>query len=203
MDPSKIPFNALIVGPTNSGKSKFVVDQLFGPFRGKFDNIVLICPTLKNNKTFFRIGEKDPRMEKIMCEQHEVERWLKIVSFVFEGTNTLIVLDDCAASKDVKGRTGELVSLAFSARHAGLSVWVVTQKFTSITPSFRENVAALVLFYTPSAKSRKSVFEEFGGDLEPDQWKALVKKTKEHRFSCLVFAIREPFGITFVSREEI
>ena len=33
MDPSKIPFNALIVGPTNSGKSRFVVDQLYGPFR--------------------------------------------------------------------------------------------------------------------------------------------------------------------------
>ena len=30
MDPSKIPFNALIVGPTNSGKSMFVVDQIYG-----------------------------------------------------------------------------------------------------------------------------------------------------------------------------
>jgi len=39
MDPGKIPFNALIVGPTNSGKSKFLVDQLYGPFRGKFDYI--------------------------------------------------------------------------------------------------------------------------------------------------------------------
>ena len=44
MDPSNIPFNALIVGPTNSGKSNFVVDQIYGPFRGKFDYIVLICP---------------------------------------------------------------------------------------------------------------------------------------------------------------
>jgi len=198
MDPSKIPFNALIVGPTNSGKSKFVVDQLIGPFHEKFDNIVLICPTFKNNKTYHRIGEKDPKMEVIMCEQHEVELWLKVVNFFLEGTNTLIVLDDCAASKDVKGRTGELVSLAFSARHAGISVWVVTQKFTSITPSFRENAAALVLFYTPSAKSRKSVFEEFGGDLEPDEIKYLVKKTKQQRFSCLVFAIREPYGVTFL-----
>jgi hypothetical protein len=140
-------------------------------------------------------------MEVIMCEQHEVESWLKLVNFVFEGSNTLIVLDDCAASKDVKGRTGELVSLAFSARHAGISVWVVTQKFTSITPSFRENAAALVLFYTPSAKSRKSVFEEFGGDLEPDEIKSLVKKTKQQRFSCLVFAIREPYGVTFFGRK--
>ena len=52
MDPGKIPFNALIVGPTNSGKSQFVVDQLYGPFRGKFDFIVLICPTFAHNKTY-------------------------------------------------------------------------------------------------------------------------------------------------------
>lgn len=45
MDPSNIPFNTLVVSPTNSGKTQFVVDQLCGPFRGKCDYIVLICPT--------------------------------------------------------------------------------------------------------------------------------------------------------------
>jgi hypothetical protein len=196
MDPSKIPFNALIVGPTNSGKSKFVVDQLFGPFRGKFDYIVLICPTFKRNKTYHRIGENDPRMNVVICEQHEVEVWLKLVNFVFEGTNTLIILDDCAESKDVKGRTGELVALAISARHDGISVWVVAQKFTSITPSFRENAAKIVLFYTSSVKTMKAVYEEFGGDLSWDEMRALVKNLKNRKFSHLVFSVIEPHGVT-------
>ena len=131
MDPSNIPF----VEPTNSGKSSFVVDKLDASFRFKFDYIVLICPTFAHNKTYSRIGENDPRMFVITCKQHEVEMFLKIVRFVLEGTNTLIILDDCAASKDVKGRTGELVHLAFSARHIGISVWVLTQKMTGITSS--------------------------------------------------------------------
>jgi len=120
MDPGKIPFNALIVGPTNSGKSRFVVDQLYGLFRGKFDYIVLICPTFTHNKTYHRLGENDPRMDVIVCEQHAVEKWLRLLRWLHEGTNTLIILDDCAASKDVKRRTGELVNLAFSARHMGI-----------------------------------------------------------------------------------
>ena len=155
MDPSNIPFNALIVGPTNSGKTKYVIDQIYGPFRGKFDYIVLICPTFEYNKTYHRIGENDPRMFIIICKQHEVESWLKIVSWLFEGTKTLIIIDDCAASKDVKGCTGQLVELAFSGRHIGISIWMLTQKLTSITPSFRENVSAIVLFYTPLGQNQK------------------------------------------------
>ena len=195
MEPSNIPFNALIVGPTNSGKSKYVVDQLHGPFRFKFNNIVLICPTFVHNKTYYGFGEKDPRTFVIACKQHEVEVWLKLVSFLYEGTNTLIILDDCAASKDVKGRTGQLVNLGFSARHTGISVWVVTQKFTSIITSFRENVAAIVLFYTPSAKSTKALFEDYAGDLSADEYKALLSKLKERKFSYLVFSLRHPFGV--------
>ena len=42
---------------------------------------------------------------------------------LFSGTNTLIILDDCAVSKDLK----KFINLAFSARHEGLSVWVLTQ----------------------------------------------------------------------------
>ena len=116
MDHGNIPFNALIVGPTNSGKTQFLVSQLCGPFNGKFDYIVLICPTFAYNRTLYRFGERDPRLYVIICEQHQVEIWLKLASFAFEGLKTLIVLDNCAASKDVKGRTGELVKLGFSAR---------------------------------------------------------------------------------------
>ena len=147
MHPDDIPFNALIVGPTNSGKTQFLVNQLCGHFRGKFDYILVIFPTFAYNKTLHRLAERDLRLFVIICEQHQVEAWLKLASMFLEGTNALIVLDDCAASKDVKGRTGELVKLGFSARHAGISVWVLTQQLSSIAKSFRENVAAIVYFF--------------------------------------------------------
>ena len=195
MDPGNLPFNALIVGPTNSGKTQFLVNQLRGPFRGKFDYIVLICPTFAHNRTLYRFAENDPRFYVVICEQHQVETWLKIEQMFLEGANALIVLDDCAASKDVKGRTGKLVELAFSARHAGISVWVLTQQLTSITKSFRENVGALVLFFTPSAKTIKTIFEEYGGDLSHCEIKALVAGLKERKFAYLVFSLRFPYEI--------
>ena len=195
MDPANISFNALIVGPTNSGKTQFLVNQLFGAFRGRFDYIVLICPTFAHNRKLYRFAERDPRLYVIICEQHQVEFWLKVASFCFEGDNTLIVLDDCAASKDVKGRTGQLVKLGFSARHSGISVWVVTQQLSSIAKLFRENVAAIVLFYTPSAKTTKAIFEEYAGELSHVELRQMIARLKERRFAHLIFSLRHPFAI--------
>jgi len=184
MDPGNIPFNALIVGPTNSGKTQFLVNQLCGPFCGKFGYFALICPKFAHNRTLYRFAERDPRLFVIICQQHQVELWLKAISTFFEDTNILIVLDDCAASKDVKGRTGELVKIAFSARHAGISMWVLTQQLSSIAKPFREHVATLVLFYKPSA-----------GELSQDAFKQLIARLKERKFSHLVFSLHHPFAI--------
>ena len=53
---------------------------------------------------------------------HQGTNWLYAVKLVFEDTNVLVSLDDCTAPKDVKGHMGQLVNLAISARHAGISV---------------------------------------------------------------------------------
>ena len=141
------------------------------------------------------MARETPRLYVIICEQHQVEIFLQLARLAFEGENTLIVLDDCAASKDVKGRTGELVKLGFSARHAGISVWVLTQQLSSIAKPFRENAAAIVLFYTPSAKTTKAIFEEYAGELSHDELKRMISRLKERKFAHLVFSLRFPFPI--------
>ena len=88
------------------------------------------------------------------------------------------------------GRTGELIKLGFSARHAGISVWVLTQQLSSIAKPFHENVAAIVLFYTPSAKTTKAIFVEYAGEL-----KQMISRLKERKFAHLVFSLRFPFSI--------
>ena len=102
MNPDKIPFNALIVGATNCGKTSFLVKILTHEFLGVFDYIFLVCPTYIHNKTYDGFAENDVDFFVIIPEQDQINDFLKLISFAFEGTNTLIILDDCAASKDVK-----------------------------------------------------------------------------------------------------
>ena len=71
-----------------------------------------------------------------MCEQNKAENRLTTEKYCFEGTNALFILDDFGASKDVRGHTSQLISLAFSARHSGIILWVLTQQITSIAKPF-------------------------------------------------------------------
>ena len=68
----------------------------------------------------------DPNFFPIQCDQADIEYWLKEATSTFSGTNTLNILDDVASSQAVKNMVSKLVRFAFSARHYGLSVIVLT-----------------------------------------------------------------------------
>lgn len=180
MDPSKIPFNALIVGPPNSGKTQHLVNQLHGPFGGKFDYIVLLCPTFVHNKTFDGFVDKEPNIFVVACQHNEVESLLKLASVFFEGTNMLIILDDCAASKDVNSKGARAIWSPLASAPVTLD---------SAKP-FHENVMNIVLSYTPSSKTTKAIFEDYVGELFFEEWKEFITQLKMIRFSHLVFSLR-------------
>ena len=192
----KIPFNCIITGPTNCGKTQYLVDQLRGHFRGAFDYIVLICPTYTHNKTYKDFAKGDKRfwvLSPDSSDQDEIDNLLTLCSSFFSGENTLIILDDCAVSKDLKKRSNKFINLAFSGRHIGISVWVLTQQLTSIAKPFRENVACVVSFYNPSQIAMKMLFEDYGGNLDVDKRKRYKKLLKKEKYARLCFSLRHPF----------
>ena len=154
MDPNNIPFNALIVGQTNSGKTQYLVNQLRGSFRGKFDGFDM--PTLCPQQNLRRVCGSPFEHFCHWLPARRGQSLAQTSQLFFQGRNTLIVLDDYVVSKDVKGRTGQLVSLGFSASQAGISVWVLTQQITSIAKPYPENAAAIVLFYHSVGQNRES-----------------------------------------------
>ena len=87
------------------------------------------------------------------------------------------------------------ISIGFSARHARFSVWMPAQKLTSITASFRENVAAIVLFYTPSVKTTKAICDDYASELSREEYKDLISKLKERKFSHPLLWLRHLYEI--------
>ena len=192
----KIPFNMIITGPTNCGKTKYLIEQLRGPFRKVFEYIVLICPTYAKNRTYRGFAQGDKRffiLSPDASNSDEIDSLLTDVSLLFSGTNTLLILDDCAVSKDLKHRSNKFVDLAFSGRHDGLSVWVLTQQLTSIAKPFRENVSCVVTFHNPSHVGMKTLFDDYGGELDIETRKKFMKLLKTERYSRLCLCLIYPF----------
>lgn len=192
----KVPFHCIITGPTNCGKTNYLTEQLRGPFRNVFEYIVLICPTYAKNKTYHRFAHGDKRflvLSPDASNSYEIIELLKDCAQLFSGTNTLLILDDCAVSKDLKQRSNKFIDLAFSGRHDGLSVWVLTQQLTSIAKPFRDNVACVITFHNPSQVGTKTLFEDYGGDLDIETRKKFIELLKTEKYSRLCLCLRFPF----------
>ena len=185
-------------------KTKFLIDQLHGPFRYVFNYIILICPTFGWNKTYNNFAKNDPRFFVLSPDSEsdeEIDELLYCCEEVFsapsslhdKSTNTLIILDDCAVSKDLKKRSNKFINLAFSGRHKNISVWVLTQQLTSISKPFRDNVACVISFHNPSGIGTKTLFDDYGGDFNPDEKKHMCEILKSEPFSKLCFSLRYPF----------
>ena len=140
-----------------------------------FESIFLICPTFEWK--YYR----DEDFYAIPCDQDEVEKYLKYIVDYAKGSQSLIILDDCASSKSVKNRTSELVKLGFSARHYNLSVVVITQQLKSIAKPFRENMSKLVTFYNPNKKDMKTIVEEYLGNIDKKELEKILKTLKEKK----------------------
>ena len=103
----------------------------------------------------------DPNILIIECDQERIDIMIKYTTRIYCGTNTLILLDDCAYSYDVNKRVSKLVKLGFGARHYGLSKTVITQQLTSICKSYRGNISKLSTFYIPNRNYMKIITDDY------------------------------------------
>ena len=190
------PFNMIIVGKTACGKTKYLLNLLEMNYKGCFEYIFLICPTFVENKTYRSWKyESDEDYITIPCDQDHVDYWLKYIVQSYKGTNSLIILDDCASGKDVKSKTSELVKLGFSARHYSFSTIVITQQLTSIAKAYRENISKLVTFYNPNKKDLQEIFSSYL-DISKEEEENIKKTLKDRQWSKLEINLIYPYSHT-------
>ena len=103
----KYSHSAIICGQTGCGKTVFVLDLLEGRYSGMFMHIVVLCPTVRWNKTYH--GRSwvwtDPQVF-IVDPGDRLQEYLRAFYSIFAGESTLYIIDDCSASKALAcGRT--------------------------------------------------------------------------------------------------
>lgn len=190
------PFNMLIAGITNCGKTHYVLDLLEKCYVNKFDYVVIFCPTFLVNKTYDRKFIYNNK-NVIVIDKDNLDELLEINMNLFSGTNTLFIIDDCANLHDSKMKESALCKLAFHGRHHGISTWIITQKYNAIVKDFRDNIRMLILFFDKDKDSLDAALKQ-NNIIPKEEYNSIIKTLKNNKGSKLVMRLEHPFTYEIV-----
>lgn len=195
----KEPHTGMFIGATGCGKSRKVLELLGGDYRGHFEYIVVLCPTIADNKTYqnclflwvddcvFLIDPKDKLLS-----------YIEKLSADLSGSDVLFVIDDCIANEELDKKRSKLTDLVISGRHRNHSVWLLTQSYTAIPKNLRRQLKQIFIWYLKERSDFKLVDEETNVIDSGDEWKKIRDELKSSRYGHLFLRLEHPRGYKLI-----
>lgn len=183
-------FLIYLTSSRRSGKTTLIVNLLTREefYRGKFDAIYVVSPTVYIDHTWDRVTRELP--EENVRSSFDPE-WLdKLVETNPPGRKILIVVDDCVNEGGFKNNIGRdsLTRIATKGRHYGASVIVSTQNVTGTSTSFRKNVDVLIAFKTTNMAELKLLHNDFFGFMSSAQFRQVSNYCWGESYSFIVYS---------------
>ena len=118
MNLPKFPHSAMFVGVTACGKTEFLLRLLETIYKSHFEFIVILCPTILDNKTYLsRKWIFDDKNVFVVCDiEGKLNEWIKLFKNALKGHQTLFIIDDCSAEGEINKKRDALSELAFSGK---------------------------------------------------------------------------------------
>ena len=160
---------------------------------------MLLCPTIEHNKTYKQCPWfwTDPEVY-VLDPGERLQDYLRAFYLVFKGEPTLFIIDDCSATKALTQKKDMLSELAFSGRHADISVWVLTQKYNSVLKDLREQTRWVCLFHCKDRDSFDEACRE--NDVIPTrEQRASVRQQLAEKHAKLLLKTDQPAAYKLVT----
>ena len=175
----KVPFRALIFGPSGSGKSVLLVSLILDIYRDVFSRVFVFSPSVNHDSIWLPVKKYvkenlnvNDEKEQCFFEEYKTEDLMKIIDtqtkipkYLKEKKekklyNILVILDDIADAPEIARHNKLLQSLYVRGRHAGISVITASQKAFILHPVIRVNATQLFIFRLRNRKELDSIVEE-------------------------------------------
>ena len=138
----KEPHTTIFTGPTGCGKTHLVLDLIEKEYNKHFDYIIIICPTLRWNKTYHSrdwiknddkvwLIEPTDIIIRVRCNKMKPKKvnglhyWIEGLSRLLAHSETLFIINDIIADESLDKRRQPLLELAISGRHCGHYLWLL------------------------------------------------------------------------------
>ena len=105
----------MLTDVTACGKTEFLLRLLETVYKNHFEFIVILCPTILDNKTYLsRKWILDDKNIFIVCDMdRKLNEWIKLFKNTLKGPQTLFIIDDCSAEGKINKKRDALSELAF------------------------------------------------------------------------------------------
>ena len=131
----------------------------------------------------------------IVCDVEEkLNEWIRLFKGTLKGHQTLFIIDDCSAEGEINKKLDVLSELAFSGCHRNHSLWVLTQKYNSVSKDVREQIKWLCLFFTEDRHSFEDCLRENDIISDKDKRYRLKKCLQDRPYSKLILKCYQPTG---------
>lgn len=177
-----------IIAPTGAGKTVLLKDILSHTYKN-YKKIHLFSRTAKLQKAYDFIPRS--MITDDYNEEELSDLWDSQVKKNQQGKkmdNILVILDDIIASPSYK-KSKMLDEFATAARQVNITVFILSQNFTSIKPIVRNNIRVAFTFQMQSAKERAKFSEQFLGADSARAGDILLRKITGTKYQCLIVQV--------------
>ena len=188
----KEPHTALFVALSGVGKTYMALDLLEQECKNHFNFIIIICPTLRYNKTY-QLRKwfcTDPYVILIEPGTHLYD-WVEKMGNFLAGFKTLFLINDIIANENLNKRRQPLLELAISGRHKEHLLWLLTQSYTAIPKNIRRQAKMLYVWY-PKYRTDLNVIHEENDIVTQEELANVKKKLKQGKHTCLIMRMEHP-----------
>ena len=191
----KPPFSLLFIGRPGSGKSSTVINLLQW-YKGYFDQIFIISPTIKIDSSWITAMENDMidiDEHNIMTSYNEaafkkifnkIKKKNKGIEDYNKKLKCLFIFDDIVGDLPRKQRT-IMNTFSRNHRHFGVSHITLSQEYKACPPVMRKNSFGVCLYDSDNLLERQAIVEELAGKIGKGRFERMWNEATKERFNFL------------------
>jgi len=182
---SVLPFRMVVVAPSGSGKTNFILNMLqkFSSGKGTFNTITIITKN-KQEPLYEWLEDKTKKTVKIL---EGIENIPKLDSFNKEDQH-MVIFDDLVLEKDQK----KMNEFYIRGRKKGISVCYLSQSFYKIPKVIRTNCNYFVILKLSGKRDLNLILSEFELGVSKKELMDMYEYATKEKFNVLLIDIEAP-----------
>jgi len=169
------PFTGIILAPTKSGKTNFLVNLImsknFYP-RKYWDEIIFFSPTATFDASLIHLDKMDNLIK--VSEHQDLKNMTNYLQIIMqeqveaedEKKRILLIFDDCVGY--LQKNSDILNGLVSRHRHYSISMLFSVQQYRVLPPILRSNCNFIIIFRLASDKEKEKLYDELGDTMTRD-----------------------------------